>query len=151
MLLAMMNIQDINSETFISFGHHKSFPWWNFYPFFPYGKSLRIFNIRIKSYQSFHIFTLFLSLVIKFLSRFVNWIQVFRQRVECIFKCKYHTSAMCRVQVSNQYHNSLTVTVLPSKNLSLRIMNILLNFSPLTKKGFSSFLLKMINTSIFSS
>ena len=26
MLLAMMNIQDINSETFISFGHHKSFP-----------------------------------------------------------------------------------------------------------------------------
>ena len=111
MLLTMMNIQDINSETFISFGHHKSFPWWNFYPFFPYGKSLRIFNIRIKSYQSFHIFTLFLSLVIKFLSRFVNWIQVFRQRVECIFKCKYQTSAMCRVQVSNQYHNSFTVTV----------------------------------------
>ena len=82
-----------------------------FIPFFPYGKSLRIFNIRIKSYQSFHIFTLFPSLVIKFLSRFMNWIQVFRKRVECIFKCKYQTSAICRVQVSNQYHNSLTVTV----------------------------------------
>ena len=88
----------------------KSFPWWNYYPLLSVLLISQDFQHHIQILSVIPYFYS-VSLVIKLLSRFVNWIQVCRQRVECIFKCKYQTSAMCWVQVSNQYHNSLTVTV----------------------------------------